>query len=181
MYADIRPLVKSNLDDSFKSYLDESQQSRLEKAMEGDYKAYPLVKGSYRVYSFEGESNSYYTRHPRNSKSHCGCLDYFYTCGTKTSDISKCKHLWRVWLEVYAGLIPPETEHPYEWLTITVENEIFDLIEKEQNKESTEELRQEISQLKALYEYLDKKTRTEIDLEKAYDSWAIYLGVDIKN
>lgn len=181
MYADIQPLVQNELEGYFESYLNEPQKSRVEKALEENYKAYPLVKGSYKVYSFGEESNHYYTRHPRKKQSHCGCPDYFYTCGSDNSDISKCKHLWRVWLEVYAGLIPPETEYPYEWLVETVENEIFELIEENPDEEEqSDEVRQKISQLKALHDYLDND-RTEIDLEKAYDSWAIYMGVNIEN
>jgi hypothetical protein len=178
VHADIRPLVESDLDEAFKSKLSAEQRSRLENALDGEYKAYPIVQGSYQVVSFgDEETESYFTRHSRHSESHCGCLDYFYRCSQDDTKFSKCKHLWRVWLEMYAGLVPPETEPPYEWLEAKVENEILSIIDTKDTE--SDPVKKELSQLKALRSYLQTTDRPNIDLKKSYDTWAMYKGVSL--
>jgi hypothetical protein len=155
--------------------LTSEKRKRFNSALTDSYKAFPTSKQSYRVYSYpqsdaasDDNTRAYHIIYPRTDPPNCGCRDFFYR-GQNSN--RKCKHLWRVWLEMYVGLIPTETEEPYEWLLESVESELFSVIDSDIDETKK---RKQSSQLKALRKYINEHNRATIDYEKAYTSWAKY-------
>lgn len=159
----------------FEKHLNDSQFSRFQEALTGPYKAYPTTQSTYKVYSYNGEEETvYHAIFPRTDKPHCGCADFYYRGREEEPPFSKCKHLWRVFIETHLGLIPPESAHPYDWIHTRVQSELFDVIDSEDVDKPL------ASHLRAILRNIEANDKSTLEYNTIYRSWANYNGLDIK-
>lgn len=153
--------------------LPEDQASRLKKALTSDMDVYPVAKNIYSVESHDedGETSVYTTSYPSKKAQTCECQDFLFR---GVQEIIKCKHLWRVRLEIKAGNIPPVGTDPYRWLLKKINDRIVFLL----TDEMTEEEKRKTKQLQALKKRIREQEPYSIDYKNFYKKW--YTIAEIK-
>lgn len=102
-------LSKSKLD-----ALPSGQQRRMESALEENFFTYPVAYNTYHVQTLDSDDRvkSEYTVSVFH-RPICECMDYIIRCvGTD----KWCKHILRVWAEIYVDELPGLGINPKYWL-----------------------------------------------------------------
>lgn len=163
-------IVEEGLRLKLKDILSEERYSRFIKGVESNMDIYPTVRGKYIVYSHSSDSE-YRISYTTDREFRCDCYDYMLRI-EQDSDIHRCKHIWRLWVEVNDDLLPAAVDDPFYWLEQQVEDELFDIIEKlDDEPENKEELEEDARLLRALRRRLDNGNRRTVDYESLYSSW----------
>lgn len=168
--------------DEFYENLTNRQQKRFRAAFEGEFGIYPAGPGMYEVFSHKSDDedlSQYSVVYPKHNRPKCECNDYLFRCVKDETDISRCKHLWRVWLEIHAGYLPPPDANPYNWLLRRATDEMFALIDElndlDEESDSYEQTKRHARNLRGLRRHLESSSPDDVDFESVFEVWELYI------
>lgn len=105
-------LDEIDLDQLYDIVTDEHKK-RIQSAINGDYRVYPISDGLYSVESLnDGVVKNTYNVN-LHSSSGCSCFDYLMRC---IGSGMACKHIWRVRLLIRVNALPSSSQDPFSWL-----------------------------------------------------------------
>lgn len=164
------------LSDAFFDALSDSQRQRFYKALTADIEVYPVAPHTHLVRSHKsnGDESTYTVYYPPHDSPRCTCQDYLFR-GVESSGVHRCKHIWRVRLDMLSEELPPASVHPKPWILAQMRETVFDAVHRLDSLDDSEwdhtRLRSAVESLRETRKRVSEQDERLVNYEEAYSEW----------
>jgi len=148
-------------DENFFADLSDKQQNRFVRALDEDITILPAGPNLYDAFSQKDDEEKHHgISLPRRSNEFmCGCYDFYFRLVDEDGDHSRCKHIWKLLIDIRGEKIPGPGEHPYTWLAHRLTQEL------------TEATGERATDLYSLRESLLDRPSYSVDYHTVFKRW----------